>query len=626
MANERKFKGLAKDFINAIKTQFIGRGADPNDIFVQDLYHYQSNSVQNTSLASRLKNTQYYTELSTEDRKILETLLKVYNEHISTKRELLNQTRQLFEVPIIQTIIDVMIDDGFNSFNNEKEEFRIIYDLSEEDKELLGEDFQENVQNIIDEFVDKFSLKSRVAEMIPELLRDGEYAYGVLFDEEKKLGITEIVDDMDVANMLPFYEGDKLAFIIKQDIFDDTTTNAKFTATNLNTNNIPKFYKPDNIVFFRLKGPSKKRINLSTFYDEDFRKQFYEKTNIRLPKFIRVPLPIYASAIQYINRLQVMMNVSSVLDLSDVLKPEIISVTVPANTNPTEASQIVRDYERRLNDNSNLGDGQVLDFPTMATAANYRKVLPQWMDTKGTIQSTGVGSNDSAKSASAWESIKNVSNLIALSVGIPPFYINLADGPQDKAQTIKLYSRYTRKLTSLQKSVADGVKDIIMIHLNKKGVNISRDNLQVKFKAITSGDSLDDTDMMVATVTGINDLYKGIEEITSSENNNLVIDDQQFKELFDNLTSRYLNISNLIKISDKKFNDEEFSDEQGFEPMEGSASAGGSRERLSQEGSNIDAGFESAGIDADNEAAYNDFANASDNFELEGPQEIETEV
>ena len=533
---------------------------------------------------------------------------------------------KLFETPIIQTIIDVMIDDGFNSFNNEKEEFRIIYDLSEEDKELLGEDFQENVQNLIDEFVDKFSLKSRVAEMIPELLRDGEYAYGILFDEEKKLGITEIVDDMDVANMLPFYEGDKLSFIIKQDIFEDTTTSAKFTATNLNTNNMPKFYKPDNIVFFRLKGPTKKRINLSTFYDEDFRKQFYEKTNIRLPKFIRIPLPIYASAIQYINRLQVMMNVSSVLDLSDVLKPEIISVTVPSNTNPTEASQIVRDYERRLNDNSSLGDGQVLDFQTMAAAANYRKVLPQWMDTKGTIQSTGVGSNDSAKSASAWESIKNVSNLIALSVGIPPFYINLADGPQDKAQTIKLYSRYTRKLTSLQKSVADGVKDIIMIHLSKKGVNISRDNLQVKFKAITSGDSLDDTDMMVATVTGINDLYKGIEEITSSENNNLVIDDQQFKELFDNLTSRYLNISNLIKISDKKFNDEEFSDEQGFEPMEGPSSAGGSRERLSQEGSNIDAGFESAGIDADNEAAYNDFATASDNFELEGPQEIETEV
>ena len=46
----------------------------------------------------------------------------------------------------------------------------------------------------------------------------------------------------------------------------------------------------------------------------------------------------------------------------------------------------------------------------------------------------------------------------------------------------------------------------------------------------------------------------GIEEITSSENNNLVIDDQQFKELFDNLTSKYLNISNLIKISDTKFN------------------------------------------------------------------------
>jgi len=39
-------------------------------------------------------------------------------------------------------------------------------------------------------------------------------------------------------------------------------------------------------------------------------------------------------------------------------------------------------------------------------------------------------------------------------------------------------------------------------------IHISRKNLVVKFKAITSGDSLDDSDMMEANITCINDLYK----------------------------------------------------------------------------------------------------------------------
>lgn len=625
MAKQKQFKGVAQDFIKAMKLSFIGRGADPNEIFVQDLYNYEPMQKGLGSFASILKNgkgVDMLKNLSTEDRKILETILKVYNEHISTKKELLTQARQLFETDIVQTVIDVMIDDGFNSFHNEQEEFRIEYDPTEEDKELLGEEFQEQVQNVIDELVDKFSLKTRIAELVPELLRDGEYALGVLFDEENKKGITQIIDDLDVINLLPFYEGDNLSFVINQEEFEDSTVSNKFDVIKNPLNNVPKIYDPEHIIFFRLKGPTKKRINMSVFYDNEFRNLFFEKTNVRLPKYIRIPLPIYYSAMKNLNRLQLMENVSTVLDLADVLKPEIVTVTVPSNTNAQEAAQIIRDYERQLNDNSGLSDTDSLDIATLATQANRRKVLPQWMDSKGTLQSSGIGS-DNTKSEGAWNTINNLRNLIALSIGIPPFYINITDSPSDKAQTIKLYSRYTRKLTSLQKTLADGIKDIICLHCKKKGLNISRENLVVKFKAITSGDSLDDTDMMVATVTGINDLYKGIEEITNSESNNLVIDSQQFKQLFDNLTSKYLNISDLIKVSDSKFNEQEFSDnDMGFSP---SGPSGPS--------SSMDADFEEMGIgdaeeqaiDSENADAYQEFATADDGIELEGPQTITTE-
>lgn len=569
----RQFTGIARQFIDAIKTQFIGMGAKANDIIVQDLYSYNPTNQQNsTYLRDNQSNVGILDELTTsnpEDRNIISSILSVYDEHISTKREILTQARNLFDTSdIIQTLVDVMIDDGFNSFQNENEEFKIKYELDEDDLENLGEEYQQQVQNEIDDFVDKFDIKQRAADIVPELIRDGEYAWGVVFDPNCQKGVLEIVDELDVINLLPFYEGEKLAFVINQNNLDYVGQNKKsnkaFMASQLDVDTRAIAYKPDNVVFFRLDGLTKKRINMSNFYNEEFKKLFYKRTHIKLPKFVRIALPMYWSAMKNLNRLKIMENVSTVLDLQDILKPEIVHVTVPTNTSPVQAQQIIRNYERQLNETSGLGAEDSYDLSTLAAQANRRKVLPQWIDTKGTLQSAAV--NQSAKGQGAWDSVDKLRNQIALNIGIPPFYINVSQTPIDKAQTIKLYSRYTRKLTALQKTLSDGLKDLILLHLKYKGINISKHNLTIKFKAITSGDSLDDTDLLVGLVTGISDLYKALDEITASDHNNLVLDDEQFKELFDDMTGKYLNIANLIRVDEDKFENMD-GEEEGFEPI-----------------------------------------------------------
>lgn len=623
---QKTFRGVAKDFVNAMRLNFIGKGADPNSIIVQDLYDYQpsSNNLASYRGISNNKNQIDIFSMSPQDRKLFENLLAVYNTHISTKRELLIQARKLFDTDVVQTVIDVMIDDGFNSFINEEEEFRITYELSEDEKEVLGESFQEEVQSHIDDFVETFSIKTLVPELLPELLRDGEYALGVLFEEGK--GITEIVDDMDVINLLPFYLNDKLTFVMKQNNYSSYHSSDYQGGSGVFLNNDfvnpPVFYKPENVVFFRLKYFSKQRINMSDFYNTEFRNNFYEHTGIRLPKFVRICKPIYSSAIKNLNRLQIMEDINTVLDLYQILKPDIVNVSVPQNTSAPEAAQIIRDYERQLNDVSAFTDSDSLDLPTLATMANRRKVLPQWLDGKGTVSRSDI--NTSEKTGDSRDSIQFLRNLIAVSIGIPPFYINILDNnPLDKAQTIKLYSRYTKKLTSLQKSLADGIKDLLMIHLKYLGLNISRSNLSVKFKAITSGDSLDDTDMMVATVTGINELYKGVSEISQDENNDLVLDSAQFKELFDNLTSRYLNISDLLIIDENKF-----TDVAGAEPQDGdfelSGTSGGSSDF---EIGSTDLGVNDVEATADTgtDTSYQDFVADTTAPEIEEPEQITTE-
>lgn len=625
----KKFTGIAADFIKGIRTQFIGKGADPNDIFVQDLYDYQSPTTKSSALTRLNGSKNNILNLDNEDRKALEGLYSVFNEHITTKRDLLAQSRILYEnSDIIRTLIDVMLDDGFNNFYNEKEEFKIEYHLDEEDKKLLGEDFQDNIQNIIDEFVSKFNLKQKVADIVPEIIRDGEYAFGVLFDEENRKGIKEIIDDIDVADLLPFYEGDKISVIMKQEAVP-VNQGANRAKRNYG-NQTPKFYNPENFVFFRLKGINKKKLNLSLFYDNDFRKEFYEKHRIRLPKYVRIPTPMYDSAIRYLNRLRVMENVSTVLDLADVLRPEIVSVTVPSQTNEVEAKQIIRDYERHLNDTGDLCDADSLDVSTLANSANRRKVLPQWMDSKGTLNSTSVGSGDSNKTEAAWNSIGRIRNLIAITIGVPPYYFNISETPADKAQTIKLYSRYTNKLTSLQKTLSDGVKDFIMLHLQKMGVNISRDNLSVTFKTLTNGDNLDDLDLMVGTIEGVNNFYKGVSEIVSDESNNFEIDSIQFKKFFDKVTSRYLNTSDIIKLKEEVIESESG---PGFEAGPTDDFEYEDEFEVTGEGPSKEPDFSSVGISGSDkpfaggeESAYDNFARQDDGINLEAPQEIITEV
>ena len=620
----KQFKGIAKDFINAIKTQFIGQGADPNKIIVQDLFTYApKNNNQVTSMMPKSNALDELRASSVEDRAILSTLLAVYNDNITEKRALLTQARNLFTTDIIQTVIDVMIDDGFNSFQNEKEEFKIEYVLDDDELQDLGEEFQEQVQKIIDDFVSKYALKTRVAEIVPELLRDGEYAFGILFDEQNKKGITDIVDDFDVINLLPFYENDKLAFVINQNNLQDSSNN--YTIGNFNADeDKPVVYKPDNIVFFRLNGPTKMRIKMGQFYNSDFQKAFFERTHIKLPKYIRTSLPIFYGAIPLLNRLKIMENVSTVLDLSDVLKPEIVHVTVPTTTSSVEAEQIIRDYERHLNDMSGIVDAENFDLTTLAASANRRKVLPQWLDTKGQLTSAGI--NQAAKGAAAWESIDKLRNLIALSIGIPPFYINISSNPVGKAETIKLYSRYTRKLTSLQKTLSDGIKDILQIHLQHCGMNINKENLSVTFKALTSADALDDTDLLLGLVTAISDMYEALSKITSSDNNRLVLDDEQFKAFFDRCTSTYLNISNLIRVDEDKFEDIEgedggsFGDDSDFTPSSGPMH----KEREESTPSvNVEVNTGSGDTGSD---AYSDFVSASNDIGLPGTEPAIEEI
>lgn len=577
---QRKYPGFVKQWINNMKTAFIQRGADPNEVVTKDLLDYN----QNRGVSATNKN------LSVTSNKILGKLLSIFNTHIAGKQEVLAQSRELFDTDVVQTIIDVVINDAFNSFVNIEDEFKIEFDP---DDENISEEFKEQVQSKIDDLVDRFDLKNQIADIVPELLRDGEFAFGIVVEPGE--GIKDIVDDLDVANLLPFYNGNKLAFIMKQPECDQM-------------NGRPLVYRSENVIYFRLKYFTKQRVDLridGSLTNDQLRKKFYEETKLYLPRFLRICKPFYYSALKLIARLGVLELVGTVQELNQVTRRDIINLNVPQNTSPREASAIVNDYEKILNGPDNDLDSDRLDVATLTNYNTKRIILPQWSDGKGTLSLSDVNSGTNDRSAGTRDSISFVRSLIALSVGVPGFYVSLSEQALDKTQTLKLYTRYVRKLSSLQKSIADGCVDFVQADLKACNIFVEDKSLKVRFKTLTSADSLDETDITVGTIEGLNNIFKNLVEIEDARPD-LKVSSEVFKKIFDTQTRKYLGFTDLLQYIENVKPSDEFEGEN--------------------DDVDDDADFESDYSSTSD--AYDDFANSpvndgDDNFE---PVEVETDI
>ena len=577
---QRKYPGFVKQWINNMKTAFIQRGADPNEVVTKDLLDYN----QNRGVSATNKN------LSVTSNKILGKLLSIFNTHIAGKQEVLAQSRELFDTDVVQTIIDVVINDAFNSFVNIEDEFKIEFDP---DDENISQEFKEQVQSKIDDLVDRFDLKNQIADIVPELLRDGEFAFGIVLEPGE--GIKDIVDDLDVANLLPFYNGNKLAFIMKQPECDQM-------------NGKPLVYRAENVIYFRLKYFTKQRVDLridGSLTNDQLRKKFYEETKLYLPRFLRICKPFYYSALKLIARLGVLELVGTVQELNQVTRRDIINLNVPQNTTPREASAIVNDYEKILNGPDNDLDSDRLDVATLTNYNTKRIILPQWSDGKGTLSLSDVNSGTNDRSAGTRDSISFVRSLIALSVGVPGFYVSLSEQALDKTQTLKLYTRYVRKLSSLQKSIADGCVDFVQADLKACNIFVEDKSIKVRFKTLTSADSLDETDITVGTIEGLNNIFKNLVEIEDARPD-LKVSSQVFKKIFDTQTRKYLGFTDLLQYIENVKPSDEFEGEN--------------------DDVDDDSDFESDYSSTSD--AYDDFANSpvndgDDNFE---PVEVETDI
>ena len=160
-----------------------------------------------------------------------EAIQRAYAGVIEDRKQLMLVLDSLRNNDAVQTILDVVIDDGFiASSDDNRGLFNIFYEIKEksEDEVETGSDKNETKNNnndnenqfvagtqktvkqinvLIKEFVEKIRLHALIKETIEDFLLYGEYPIRVEFKKGK--GVTKLIDDMSPVHVIGVYDVDE---------------------------------------------------------------------------------------------------------------------------------------------------------------------------------------------------------------------------------------------------------------------------------------------------------------------------------------------------------------------------------------------------------------------------------
>jgi hypothetical protein len=115
-------------------------------------------------------------------------------------------------------------------------------------------------------------------------------------------------------------------------------------------------------------------------------------------------------------------------------------------------------------------------------------------------------------------SIEDIRRAITTSVGIP-YEVLFASDDESKGNMLRRYARYLRLLKNIQRSITNGIKEIIFIHLANKGIQFKSDSIEVNFRhkliEIDNLDALEFLDTSIGMISNTKDFIFDLADVDS---------------------------------------------------------------------------------------------------------------
>lgn len=421
----------------------------------------------------------------------------IFSKTISSKNQLIGAVDKIKDTAICSGILDVVLTDALSPNIQTGD----ILTLTSENKPI---------EKALKQLQDNIDLDALVLDIAEDLVSYGEYFLGAKTEEGK--GVTEVVDDVDQSEMVALY---KNSFPVGYLKMGDRKIEVK---------------QPNEYVHFCM-GRSRKRIRLQGLN--------IKKGNIS--EYVRVGRSLFQGVFSEVNDLNLLKSLIPATYVQKINATTVIGVSMPESTDPEMAWKTCRKYEKVLNKlvafDSTNGTVTAADVLNQAGKFKVVPIMSGGSGDKGRLEKMDPRFDDMMDPSLLQELKKDIFG----SIGVPYNFVYGGDIP--KADTLKQFARYVRKILLVQMAVRFGIVQLATIHLKALNLKPADSHIIVKFtNALISVDDLDAIeflDMLLTTLGNTVTTLQNIQNATQSSMDNKILGD---------FLGRFMSIVNLDKL------------------------------------------------------------------------------
>jgi hypothetical protein len=377
------------------------------------------------------------------------------------------------------------------------------------------------IEKILQKLEKDLNLDEVAVNIMPDVLKYGEYTLETKIEEPDEYE-DELNQPFDVTSGKKKVLKKSKGLLAIRDVVEqgtvvaitqDTETTG-YLALTLDKRQIVK-RAPNKYVKFILGG-SRKRIKLEDFVPQMMTSNKKVQEILKtLPRYVRIGRSVIHPFITKFKELDLLEKLVPATKLSKLSNVNLVGVQVPAKYDINNGFEVARRMENYINNkvgvDNRLGE---ITVESILSVAGRTKVLPLFGD-KGSVEKIDHHSDEPDELLS---SVKDTREVILDSIGVPYELIYKSES-ESKAETLKRYAKYLRKLKNVQRTVAEGMKDICAIHLNALGVtDYDLDDIEIEFRnKLIEIDNLDRLEHADVTISFLNNIQNFFNDISAPE-------------------------------------------------------------------------------------------------------------
>jgi hypothetical protein len=461
------------------------------------------NVFENFSIQSSDQIKEYYT---------LTAYSAIYSKVSSKLKEIIEVVDSVRYFYLVEVILNQIAEDALAPKIGDDE----IFKFSCQD---------ESIQKELDELKKKIGLDQLILNITPDLLAYGEYTLSTVIGQSKKpvkndlkgdgefvpksgKGIIDVKDIVDQGTVVSLTQDGQIEGYIQYDktegkvVVKETADFIKFSMGGTRV----KIETSELLPLEYIKNPVVKRI----------------ADNI--PRFIRMGKSVIYPVLPKLKELEILEKLIPATKINKLSQGNLVGINLPDNYNLEEANEAVRRIESMINKKISVDptSGEITVEAILSTAGKT-KIIPLFGE-KGRLEQMDFRDPEPDDLLGV---TKEIRELILDSVGIPSELVFKSDS-DSKAEVLKRYSKYLRKLKKLQKTIAEGIKQIAYIHLANKDISFKEEDIDVQFNnnlvEIDNLDKLEHADVTVSLLGNVRDFFNDMVQEDSPYAKNVNLD------------------------------------------------------------------------------------------------------